>query len=157
LFLDRAAVFGALGEDVALIDPALHADAPKRGVRLGDAVVDVRAERVARHAALGVGFAARHLGPAEAARDGDAHADGAALHGPLHRLLDRAAEGDAPFELVRDGARHEVGVEFRRADLLDVHAHAAAGEALQRIAELFHLRAAAADDDARFGGVDRDR
>ena len=68
-----------------------------------------------------------------------------------------AAEGDAPFELVRDGARHEVGVEFRRADLLDVHAHAAAGEALQRIAELFHLRAAAADDDARLGGVDRDR
>ena len=68
-----------------------------------------------------------------------------------------AAEGHAAFELVGDGPRDEVGVEFRRANLLDVDADAVAGESLQRVAEVFDLGAAAADDDAGLGGVDSDR
>ena len=128
-----------LGEDVALVDPDLDADAAEGGVRFGEAVVDVGAERVARDTARRLRLAAGHLGATEAAGDGDAHAEGAALHGALDGLLDRAAEGDATLELVGDGAGDQVGIELRRADLLDVHADAAAGEALQRVAQLFDL------------------
>ena len=120
------------------------------------AVVDVGAEGVARDAALRVRFAARHLGAAEAARDGDTDTEGAALHGALDGLLDGAAEGDAAFELVGDGACDQVGVKLRRANLLDVDANAAAAEAFERVAKLFDLGAAAADDDARLRGVNRD-
>src|SRR5205807_3594927 len=35
-----------VGEDVALVDPHLHADAPERRARLAEAVVDVGPERV---------------------------------------------------------------------------------------------------------------
>ena len=82
-------------------------------MRLGDAEVDVGAQRVQRDAALLLRLAARHLGAAEAAGDGDLDALGAALHRALHGLLDRAAEGDAPLQLLGDAARDEVGVELR--------------------------------------------
>src|SRR5207237_10153998 len=63
----------ALGHDLALVDPALHADAPECRARLVEAVVDVGAHRVQRDAPVGVAFGARHLGPAEA--PGDPHLD----------------------------------------------------------------------------------
>src|SRR5207247_3635350 len=57
----------ALGHDLALVDPDLDAD--PAGVRLGlhEAVVDVRADRVQRHATLRIALAAAHLAAAEAA------------------------------------------------------------------------------------------
>ena len=44
------------GHDLALVDPDLDADAAGRRPRLDEAVVDVRADRVQRDAALGVGL-----------------------------------------------------------------------------------------------------
>src|SRR5262249_23266208 len=67
--------FVALGHDLALVDPDLHPDPAVGRLRLGDAVVDVGADRVQRHAALGVALRAAHLGAGEPA---------AALH--LHAL-----------------------------------------------------------------------
>ena len=55
------------GGDVALVDPDLHADAAEGGPGLVEAVVDVRAQRVQRHATLAVELRAAHLGAAEAA------------------------------------------------------------------------------------------
>ena len=50
----RAGDLVALGHDLALVDPDLHADAAVGRLRLGEAVVDVRAQRVQRDAALRV-------------------------------------------------------------------------------------------------------
>src|SRR2546428_24216 len=57
-----------LGQDFAAEDPALDADDAIGGLRLGQAVVHVGAERVQRHAPLTVPFRARDLGAAESAR-----------------------------------------------------------------------------------------
>src|SRR5439155_4343348 len=61
----------ALGHDLALVHPALDADAPERRARLVEAVVDVGAQRVQRHAAVRVGLGARHLRAAQAPADLD--------------------------------------------------------------------------------------
>src|SRR5207247_6540243 len=44
----------ALGHDLALVDPALDADAAERRARLVEAVFDVRPQRVQRDAAVGI-------------------------------------------------------------------------------------------------------
>ena len=49
-----AVALEALGHDLALVDPHLDADPPKRGLGLGEAIVDVGAQRVKRHAPLAV-------------------------------------------------------------------------------------------------------
>src|SRR5690606_34288079 len=56
---------GAGGRGVALVDPHLDADAAERGAGLEEAVVDVGAEGVQRHAALAVELRPAHLGAAE--------------------------------------------------------------------------------------------
>src|SRR6476469_4269626 len=57
--------------DLALVDPDLHADAAEGGLGLGEAVVDVGAERVQGHAALAVALGTRHFGTAQAAAAAD--------------------------------------------------------------------------------------
>src|SRR5206468_10668714 len=82
----------ALGHDLALVHPALHADAAEGRARLVEAVVDVGAQRVQRHAAVGVAFGARHLGATQPTRDLHLHALGAGAHRARERPLHRAAE-----------------------------------------------------------------
>ena len=64
----------ALGHDLALVDPDLHADAAVGRLGLDEAVVDVGADRVQRHTALGVALRAAHLRAAETATALDLHA-----------------------------------------------------------------------------------
>jgi hypothetical protein len=139
---------GALPVDLALEDPALDADGARGRVGLGEAVVDVSAERVERDAAGLVGLAARHLGAGEAARGGDADALGAELHGGLHGPLEGAAERDAALELLGDVLGDQLGVDLGLADLLDVQEDLGLGEALDSLLELLDAGAALADDDA---------
>src|SRR5262249_6941765 len=95
----------ALRHDLALVDPHLPADAAVRRLRLGKAVVDVGADRVQRHAALGVALRAAHLAAAEAATALDLDPLGARAHGRGQRALHRAAEGDAVLQLLGDRLR----------------------------------------------------
>src|SRR4029450_4830020 len=67
----------ALRHDLALVDPDLHADPTEGRLRLDEAVVDVRSDRVQRHATLGVGLGTAHLGAAESSGAGDLHPVGA--------------------------------------------------------------------------------
>ena len=83
---------------------------PKVVLGLGEAVVDVGAQRVQRHAALAVPLLARHLGATEAAAALHADALGAGLHRGLHGPLHRPAERDPAGELVGDA----LGDERRR-------------------------------------------
>src|SRR5260221_39120 len=61
----------ALGHDLALVDPDLDADPAERRLGLGEAVVDVGAQRVQRHTTLAVLLGARHLGATQAAAAAD--------------------------------------------------------------------------------------
>ena len=120
---DLVVALRLVGEDVALVDPHLDADAAAGGAGLAEAVVDVGAQRVQRHATFAVPLGAAHLGAAEATRalDPDAERTGAlcVLHGALHR----PAEGDAVGELVGDALGDERGVELGGLDLDDVELH----------------------------------
>ena len=129
---------------------------PYSGVGLGEAVVDVLAQGVQRHAALALPFAAGDVGAAEAARALDADAVGAERHGHLDRLLHGAAEGDAALELEGDVLGHELRLDLGLLDLLDVEEDLAAGQLGELGLDVLDLLALAADDDAGAGGVDLD-
>src|SRR5262249_49222834 len=102
----------AVGEDLALVDPHLHAGASERGARLGPAIVDVGPQRVQRNAALAVPLLARHLRAPEATAALDPDALCSRLHRGLHRTLHGPAERDAPGQLVRDALRNERRVQL---------------------------------------------
>src|ERR1700690_1889051 len=87
-------------EDFALEDPDLDAAGAISGERGGDAVVDVGAQRMQRHAAFAVPLHARDFGAAETAGAVDTDAIAAQPHGRLHGALHGAAERDAAFELL---------------------------------------------------------
>src|SRR4029453_11017371 len=79
------------------------------------------------------------------------------LHRALDRLLHRLLEGDAPAQLLGDVHRHEVGVELRLADLLDLELDPALRQLADLLAEDLDVRPTLADDDPGFAGMDRDR
>src|SRR5690606_27218215 len=137
------------GHDLALVDPDLDADAAEGRLRLGEAVVDVGAARVERHAALRVRLAARHLAAAQPPAAGDLHALGAGPDGRGERALHRAPEADPVLELLRDGLRDELRVELGPLDLVDVDLHRLLGERVHLTAQRVDLRAGLADHDAR--------
>src|SRR5205807_8437732 len=83
----REVLLEAGGHDLALVDPHLHANAAERGARLIEAVVDVGAQRVERHAAVGVALGASHLRAAEAPGDLHFHTLGAGADRARERAL----------------------------------------------------------------------
>src|ERR687893_803392 len=148
---------GTRAADVTLVDPDLHADAAEGRAGLVDAVVDVRAQRVQRHTALAVELRPAHLRAAEA--PGALHPDALDLRaalGRLHGLAHGAAEADAARQLLGDTLGDQLRVGLGVLHLEDVQLDLLAGELLELPADAVGLRAAAADDDARPGGVDVD-
>src|SRR5262249_35580777 len=72
------------------------------------------------------------------------------LHGSLHR----AAERDAPAQLVGNALREQHRVDLGLLDLLDVELDLrVAADLAQTFTQALGLRAAPPDDDARTGGV----
>src|SRR5690606_11618294 len=86
---------GIVLEHFAFEDPHLDADDTVGRLGFGNAVVDVGAQRMQRHAAFTVPLGAGDIGTAEAAADIDADAAGAhadrRLHGALHGPTERHA------------------------------------------------------------------
>ena len=72
------------------------------------------------------------------------------IHRDLHRLLHRAAISDPALDLERDVLGHELRLEFRRLDFLDVDLDLLALRHLRDLlGHLLDLGAFAADHDAR--------
>src|SRR5690606_35488029 len=107
-------------EDLALVHPHLHADDSVRGARFAEAVVDVRTQRVQRHATLAIPLRTRDLGAVQATGDVHLDAERAEAHRALYRALHRAAEHDAALDLLGDRFGDQLRVEFRLAHLGDV-------------------------------------
>src|SRR3954447_3344838 len=148
---------GPRATDVTLVDPDLHTDAAEGRTGLVDAVVDVRAEGVQRHATLAVELRPAHLRAAQATRA--LHPDPLDLRaalGRLHGLAHGPAEADAAGELLRATLAAQLRIRLGFLDLEDVQLHLLAGELLELTADAVGLRAATADDDARPRGVDVD-
>src|SRR4029079_19811163 len=103
----------ALRRDFALVDPDLDADDAVVRLRFAQAVVDIGAQRMQRHAFLAVPLSARDLDAVQAARAHDLDALRAQAHGVLHRPFHGAAEHDALFELLRDRVGDELRGDLR--------------------------------------------
>jgi hypothetical protein len=113
---------------------------------VGDAVIDVGAQRVQRHAAFAIPLHAGDLGPAETARAVDADAAGAEPHRRLDGALHRAAKGHAALELLRDRFGDQLGIELRLPDLDDVDHDVGLRELGHLLAQLLDVGALLADD-----------
>ena len=137
--------------DLALEDPDLDAAGAIGGESGGDAIIDVGAQRVQRHAAFAIPFDAGDFGAAQTAAAGDADAERAQTHGGLHRALHHAAERDAAFQLLGDILGHQLGVDFRLADFDDVQMHFVGGEFLDVALQLVDVGALLADHHAGTG------
>src|SRR5690606_34016414 len=133
----------------------LDADDPVRRAGLGEAVVDVCAEGMQRHAAFAVPLRARDLGAVAAAGHVDLDAQRAQAHRVADRALHRAAEHDAALELLRDRLGDQLRVELGLADLGHVDVRRDAHHLADLLAQLLDVLAALADHHARAGGVDR--
>src|SRR3546814_14391375 len=81
-------------EDLALVDPGLDADDSVGGLGLGEAVIDVGAQGMQRHAAFAIPLRTRDLGAVEAAGDVDLDAQRAPAHRVADGALHSAAEPD---------------------------------------------------------------
>src|SRR4051794_1319349 len=146
---------GLVGQDVALVDPRLHADAAEGRAGFPEAVVDVGAEGVQGNPTLAVPLAAGHFRAAEAARALDPDALGPGLLGRLHRPFHGPAEADPAGQLVGHALGDQGGVQLGLLDLLDVQLDLRVAAHLGQVGpEPVGLGAPAADDDARPGGVD---
>src|SRR5947209_3574475 len=142
-------------EDLALEDPNLHAAGAERGERGGDAVIDVGAKRVQRHAALAIPFHAGDFGAAQPARAVDADTLGAEPHRRLHGALHGAAERHAALQLLRDRFGDQRGVKLGLADLDDVDDDVGRRDVRDLLAQLVDIGALLPDHDARTRRVDR--
>src|SRR5436190_8573235 len=147
-----------LRHDLALVDPDLHADPAEGRLRLDEAVVDVRTDRVQRDASLGVGLRPAHLGAAEAAAALDADALRTGADARRERALHRSTEAHAVLQLLGDRLRDELRIELGTLDLVDVDVDVLLGDRVQLFAQRVDLDARLADHDpgARRVDVDRD-
>src|SRR5687768_9191433 len=141
-------------ENLAAVNPALDADHAVGRVRLGEAVVDVGAQRVQGEPALQVPLGAGDLRAVQAARDLDLDALPAEPEGLLDGLAHGAAEGDALLQLLRDLLGLKLRVELRLVHFLNRDEDFAARPGGDVGLELVNLRPLAPDDDAGPRGVD---
>src|SRR2546422_183594 len=142
--------------DLSLVDPDFHADGAIGGAGLGDAVVDVGAQRVERKLPLEVPLGPGDLGPRQPARAPNPDSLRSETQGGLNGLLHGATEGHAPLDLQGHGLRDQLGHDFGLVNLHDVDEDLPSRLLLDIVPKLVHLRAAPADDDAGPGRVDVD-
>src|SRR6185312_11189459 len=146
----------ATGQNLAFVEPRLHADHAVGGARFGKTVIDIGAQRVQRKLTLEIPFAAGDFSAVQTARHANLDAFAAEPQRGIDGLAHRAAERHALFELQRNGLRDELCIELRLVHFLDVDEDFAVGLLRERLLQLFDLRALAADDDAGPGGADGD-
>src|SRR5690606_16630170 len=102
----------AFRQDIATIDPDLDTDLAHRRRSVDDAIVDVGAERVTRHTAVGLGHASRHFGATQPTAQADLDALGPPAHGLADRVLHRPAIGDTTAQLLGDRLSDQPGVQL---------------------------------------------
>src|SRR4051812_49323502 len=142
-------------QDFALEDPDLDAAGAERGERGRDTIIDVRPQRVQRHAAFAIPLHPSDFRAAEATRAVDTNAFGAETHRRLHRALHGAAERNASLELLRNRFGDQGRIQFRLADFDDVDDDIGSSDVGNLLAQLVDVGALLADHDAGTRGMDR--
>src|ERR1700722_5400214 len=142
-------------EDFALEDPDLDAAGAESGERGRDAIIDVGAQGMQRHAAFAIPLHPRDFGAAETARAVDADTLGAPPQRRLHGALLRAAERHTALELLRNRFGDQRGVKLGLADLDDVDDDVGGRDIGDALAQLVDVGALFADYDTGTRRMDR--
>ena len=103
--------------------PDLHAAGAESGERGRDAVIDVRAQRMQRHAAFHLHHRPAHLGTTKATGAANLNAFCTPAHGLRNRVLHSAAVGNSARNLLGNTLADQRGVDFRHLDLFDLQVH----------------------------------
>jgi hypothetical protein len=126
-------------------------------VGLNQSEVNIRAQSVQGNFPLNLFLGTRNFRAAQATAKQHTNTLRVRTHGLLNRLFHRAAERNALLQLLRNAATNQIGIQFRRANLNDVQTHALLGHGFQLSAQFINFRAAAANHNAWFSGVNRHR
>src|SRR6185295_3765284 len=141
---------------LALEHPDLEADDAVAGHRGRDAVIDIRAQRMQRHAAFPVPLVARDLDTVQPSGGRDLDALGAEPHRIGDGALHRAAKHDALLQLLCDRVGDQLRVGLGLAHFLDVDVHRHTQHLLQLNLERFDVLALLANHHTRTRAVNRD-
>ena len=143
-------------QDLAPEYPHLDTAGSVSGTSSGDAIVDVGAQRMQRHAAFAVPLHPRDLGPAQPATNRDPNSERAEAHRRLHRAFHGTTEGNPSFQLLGDIFRHQLRLDLRLADFDDVQLDLALGHGGKLLANPLDVGALLADHHAWPGRMDDD-
>src|ERR1700733_146173 len=143
-------------QNLAFINPALHANHAIRRARLGESVIDVGAQRVQRQTPLQIPLRAGDFIAVQSSADADFDALAAETQRRVDRLAHRAPEADAFFQLQRNRFRYQLRVQLRLMHFLNVDVHLARRALLQLLLELVDFRALAPNDDSRTRRLNND-
>src|SRR6185437_12206556 len=120
-----------LRQNLAFVDPGLHADHSVRGPSFAESIFNIGAQRVQRQPALQIPFRARDFVSVQAARNSNLDAFASEAQCRIDTLAHSAAESDSFLELQRDRLGNQLSVELRLVDFLDVAENIALGALLQ--------------------------
>jgi hypothetical protein len=94
-------------------------------VSLNLPIIDISTKRLERDAPLDLFFRTSNFCSTQSTATDNLNAFGVRTHRFLHSLLHGTAERDTLLKLLGDAAPNQAGIQFRLADLYDVHAHPA--------------------------------
>jgi hypothetical protein len=137
-----------------LVDPAFDPDDAPGGAGFGESEIDRYPQCLKRHFPASIFFGTGNVRTRETPGATQSDAFGAEIHRRLERTLHGAPESDPSLQLDRHILGHQLGVEFRLADLenIDLHLRSAAHLA-HVVGHLLDLGPLSADDQPRAGSV----
>ena len=86
----------------------------------------------------------------------DPYSLGPGLHGAENCLFHRPPVGDAALDLLGDRPGHQVSIQLRLADFLDIKLYLLADQRLEVLPHFINPLSAPPDDDAGPGGMESD-
>src|SRR5438874_3559184 len=143
-------------EPLALVEPHLHANLAVGRVGFGEAVINIRAQRLQRQLAVQIPLGPRDFRAVQPTRDTYLDAPRAEAQRRFHRLAHGAAERHALLELHGHRLGDQLRLELGLLDLLYVDEDLPARALLNLLLQLVDFRPLASDDDARARRVDVD-
>ena len=146
----------ATRQNLALIQPRLHANHTISRVRFRKAIIDIGPQRMQRQLTLQIPFRTRDFRAIQTARNPNLNSLASKTQRRINRFPHRTAERHALFQLQSNGFRHQLCIQLRLMHFLNVDKHFPLGLLRQRSLQLFNLGALASDNDARPRGANRD-
>ena len=141
------------GSEFAFINPDFNADSTIGGVSCGYTVVNVGTESLKGNGTFTVAFAAGDFSAAQTTGNGYLDTFSACAHGSAYSLFNSTAEADTSFQLgsnvfTNQDSAHVGGFDFENVDI-----HFLVSYSSQGFLDILNARAAAADNHARFSGI----